>query len=110
MTGWYVSWTWLREACLSAPKNLPGVTGFFFNLLVDVLALDYGRVGLGLRGLHPPGLVAVLGGLGVEDGAGLGIIAVVDVPVLRLSEVVVVLLGQDLPVLDGLDGVVVVIL
>lgn len=77
---------------------------------MDVLALDYGRVGLGLRGLHPPGLVAVLGGLGVEDGAGLGIIAVVDVSVLRLTEVVVVLLGQDLPVLDGLDGVVVVIL
>lgn len=80
------------------------------NLLVYVLALDYGRMGLGLRGLHPSGLVAVLGRLGVEDGAGLGIVAVVDVSMLRLSEVMVVLLGQDLTVLDGLDGVVIVIL
>jgi hypothetical protein len=80
------------------------------DLLVYVFALDYRSMALRLRSLHPSRLVRVLGGLSVEVCSSLGLIPMIQVPVLRLAEIVVVLFGKYLTILDGLDSVVIVIL
>ena len=55
-------------------------------------------------------LVTELGSLSGETLLDLGVVAVLERAVLNGGKVVVVLLGENLTVLDGLDGSVVVVL
>lgn len=80
------------------------------NMVVDVLALNNGSMRLSLRGLNAPGLVLELGSLTRQVFLHLGIVTVVELAVLCLANVVVVLLGENLLVVDRLNSVVVVVL
>ena len=76
-------------------------------MVVDVLASD-GRgllLNHGLAGLHS--LVTELSSLLLETGTDGGVITVVDLTGLGGGDAVGVLLGENLTVLDGLDGGVV---
>lgn len=78
--------------------------------LVYVFALNYGSMTLRLRSIHPSRLIHVLSGLGIKVRSSLGLIPVVEVPMLRLAEIVVMLFGKHLTILNGLNGMVIVIL
>lgn len=80
------------------------------DVVMDVLAGDdgSGRAGLGYLALNAP--VDELSGLTLEAGSDVLGAAVLEVPVLDSSELVLVLLRQDLTVEHGLHGGVVVVL
>jgi len=80
------------------------------DVVVDVLTADGGCNRLRVHGLDLGALVSKLGSLGSETLLDLGIVAVLERAVLNGGKVVVVLLGENLTVLDGLDGGVVVVL
>lgn len=80
------------------------------NVVVDVLAsylrADLVRLGGGVGNA----LVLELSGLSCETALDVGLVTVLERSVLDGDEVVVMLLGEDLTVLNGLDGGVVVVL
>ena len=80
------------------------------DVVVDVLTADGGCNRLRVHGLDLGALVSKLGSLGSETLLDLGVVAVLERAVLDGGKVVVVLLGEDLAVLDGLDGGMVVVL
>jgi len=80
------------------------------DVVVDVLTADGGGNGLGVDSLDLGALVSKLGSLGSKALLDLGVVAVLERAVLDSGKVVVVLLGENLTVLDGLDRGVVVVL
>jgi len=80
------------------------------NVVVDVLASDSGCGSLSVLHITLDGGVLELGSLCLETLLNLSIAAVLKLAVLDGSEVVVVLLGESLLVVDWLDRGVVVIL
>lgn len=81
-----------------------------WNLLVNMLALNTGSLDLSHLGLGNVALVTELATLGLETLAGVVVVAVVELPGLGTGNAVLVLLGENLLVEDGLDGAVVVVL
>ena len=79
-------------------------------MVVNVLASNDGsfRSGHSLTALHT--LIGKLGTFLLETGFDGGLVSVSDMALLDATHAVLVLLGQNLAVLDGLDGCVVVIL
>jgi len=80
------------------------------DVVVDVLASDDGGDGLGVTLGTLDALITELGSLGLEALGDLTVVAVLKLAVLDSSDVVVVLLGENLTVLDGLDRGVVMVL
>jgi hypothetical protein len=80
------------------------------DMVVEMLAL-YGRgAALGVGGLGHDTLIVQLRSFGFQSLLSLPLVAVVKLAVLGPNHSVLVLLGQDLGVLDGLDGAVVMVL
>lgn len=75
-----------------------------------MLALDNGSAALGVLGVGHVLLVSHLGLLGLDGSLGRLLVAVVKLAMLEVGDAVLVLLGENLCVLDGLHGLVVVIL
>lgn len=80
------------------------------NVVVTVLASNDGSLGVGVCGLTLSGGVSELGSLLLKLLLDSGGVAMVVLAVLHGGSAVGVLLGQNLAVLDGLDGGVVVVL
>jgi len=80
------------------------------HVVVDMLACNSLALGGGTLCLAEFAGVLELGLLGCEAGLGVFVGAVLDVAVLDAGHLVGVLFGEDLAVLDGLDGGVVVVL
>jgi hypothetical protein len=84
------------------------------NLLVDVvvnmLALNTSSLDLSHLGLGNVALITELATLSLETLAGVVVVAVVEFPGLGTGNAVLVLLGKDLLVEDGLDSAVEVVL
>lgn len=80
------------------------------DVMVDVLASDSGSDAVGVLTLDASRGVLVLGPLSIEALLHLGSIVVLVRTLLSRTEVVVMLLGQDFPVVYGLLGGVVVVL
>lgn len=80
------------------------------NVVVDMLALNNGGTALGALGLLHDPLVAELGLLGLQGPLGLLVVTVIELAVDDATDVVLVLLGEDLTVMDRLDLAVVVVL
>lgn len=80
------------------------------DLLVDMLALNNGRMRLGTTGIINDTLIVHLSLLSPQSSFDTGLITVIKFPVDDLAEIALVLLGKDLPVMDGLLDAVVVIL
>jgi len=80
------------------------------DVMVNMLALDNGRMGLGTASLINDTLVAHLTLLSLQSSLDASMITVIKLPVDRLAEVGRVLLGKHLPVMDGLLDAVIVIL
>ena len=80
------------------------------DVVVDVLAGDDRDDGRGALALDADDLVLVLGGLLGQTALGVLLVVVVELAVLHRNQGVVVLLGQKLLIMDGLDGGVVVVL
>lgn len=78
--------------------------------LVNMLALHGRSTALGLPGVLDDTLVSQLGPLGLQSPLGLLLVAVVELAVHYAANVVPVLLGEDLAVLDRLNLAVVVVL
>jgi len=80
------------------------------DVVVDVLASNGRGDGLGVTLGTLDTLIAELGSLSLEALGDLAVVAVLKLAVLDSSDVVVVLLGENLTVLDGLDRGVVMVL
>lgn len=80
------------------------------NLLVNMLALDDGSTALGVLGLVDDTLVPELGLLSLQSPLSLLVVAVVELAVYYAANVVLMLLGEDLTVIDRLHLLVVVVL
>lgn len=77
---------------------------------MEMLALDGRGAALGVGGLCDDTLIVQLRSFGSQSLLSLPLVAVVELAVLSPDHSVLVLLGQDLGVFDGLDGAVVVVL
>jgi len=82
----------------------------FVDVVVHLLALHHGRLALRVGSVGHGALVPQLAGLGPEGAVGGLVIAVVEFPVDDAGGLVVVLLGQDLAVVNGLHDAMVVVL
>lgn len=80
------------------------------HVVVNTLAHDGGGLDFLLDGILHDAFVFKLAGLLLYGRFDFGVVAVVEFSFLDLAEIVVMLFGEDLPVLDGLDRVVVVVL
>lgn len=80
------------------------------DLLVNMFAFDNRSAALGVLGVVDDALVAELGLLGLQSPLGLLIFAVVKLAVYYAANIVPVLFGKDLTVLDGLHLAMVVVL
>lgn len=96
----------VRLNCLLVDDGLDRLV----DVVVNVLTSDRGgnRLSVTLGALST--LVTELGGLGLETVGNISVVAVLNLAVLDSAKVVVVCLGKDLTVLDGLDRGVVVVL
>jgi len=95
-----------RLNCLLLDDGL----NILMDVVVDMLACNGGVGGCGVLGLADSAGIFELGLLGLKALLDVIVIAMLDISMLYASKVVAVLLWENFPVLDGLDGGVVMIL
>lgn len=86
-----------------------GLDGFV-DVVMHLLALHHGRLALRVDSVGHNALVSQLAGLSPEGAVSRLVVAVVEFPVDDAGGLVVVLLGQDLAVVNGLHDAMVVVL